>query len=107
VRGERVICFAPSFYADARPLVMATPSSFGERLREVVAASGDAEAGEALRATVLRCYQAPGDAWAYTAQDIEATAEVVMKHFRAARLSLVPRAAEVPFRAAGAGHAIA
>jgi capsular polysaccharide export protein len=107
VRGERVICFAPSFYADARPLVMATPSSFGERLREVVAASGDAEAGQALRAAVLRCYQAPGDAWAYTAQDIEATAEVVMKHFRAARLSLVPRTVEVPFRAAGAGHAIA
>jgi capsular polysaccharide export protein len=107
VRGERVICFAPSFYADARPLVMATPASFGERLREVVAARGDAEAGEALRATVLRCYQAPGDAWAYTAQDIEATAEVVMKHFRAARLSLVPRTVEVPVRAAGAGHAIA
>lgn len=107
VRGERVICFAPSFYSDARPLVNATPATFGDRLCEVAAAQGDPEAGEALRASVLRCYQAPGDAWAYTAEDVEATAVIVMKHFRAARLSLVPRTVEAPVRAAGAGHAIA
>lgn len=108
VRGERVICFAPSFYADAKPLVMATPAGFGERLRDVANATGDPEAGEALRAAVLRCYQAPGDAWAYTAEDIEATAEVVMRHFRAARLTLVmPRAAEASVRRVEAGHAIA
>lgn len=107
VRGERVICFAPSFYSDARPLVNATPANFGERLREVAAAKGDAAAGEALRASVLRCYQAPGDAWAYTAADVEATAVIVMKHFRAARLSLVPRPVDAPLRAAEAGHAIA
>lgn len=107
VRGERVICFAPSFYAGAKSLVMATPASFAKRLQELAHERGDAVAGEALRASVLRCYQAPGDAWAYTSADIEATAGVVMKHFRAARLSLVPRASEVPFRAAGSGHAIA
>lgn len=93
VRGERVICFAPSFYADAPSLVTATQVDFAQRLAEVLAGDGDREAGQALRATVLRCYQAPGDAWAYTAQDIEATAEIALKHFRAARLSLVRRAA--------------
>lgn len=107
VRGERVICFAPSFYADARHLVMASPGNFRRRLAEVAAARGDAAAGEALRASVLRCYQAPGDAWAYSSDDVEATAEVVMKHFRAARLSLVRPVAEEPVTDAVAGHAIA
>jgi capsular polysaccharide export protein len=93
VRGERVICFAPSFYADAPTLVLATPQTFADRLVEVLAAAGDAAAGRELRASVLRCYQAPGDAWAYSAEDVEATAEVVLKHFRAARLALVPKAA--------------
>ncbi len=107
VRGERVICFAPSFYADAPQLVMATPDDFRQRLAEVAAARGDAAAGVALRASVLRCYQAPGDAWAYTEADIAATAEVVMRHFRAARLSLAPRHAGEPLSDAAAAHAIA
>lgn len=107
VRGERVICFAPSFYDDAKTLVMATPASFAQQLQQVARERGDVVAGEALRASVLRCYQAPGDAWAYTAQDIEATAEVVMKHFRAARLSLVPRVSAAMAGSAEAGHAIA
>jgi capsular polysaccharide export protein len=107
VRGERVICFAPSFYSDAHSLVSASPATFGDELRAVAAARGDAVAGEALRASVLRCYQAPGDAWAYTPADVEATAAIVMKHFRAARLSLVPRPVDNPLRAAEAGHAIA
>jgi len=107
VRGERVICFAPSFYADAPQLVRATPGDFRQRLAEVALARGDTAAGGALRASVLRCYQAPGDAWAYTDDDIEATAEVVMKHFRAARLSLVPRRTGEALSDAAAAHAIA
>lgn len=106
VRGERVICFAPSFYSDAPGLVVASLQDFAQRLATVVASEGDLPAGRELRATVLRCYQAPGDAWAYTRQDVEATAEVALKHFRAARLALVPRAAP-SFRAVESDHAIA
>lgn len=91
VRGERVICFAPSFYSDAPGLVVASPQDFAARLAAAMAGEGNTPAGRELRATVLRCYQAPGDAWAYTPQDVEATGEVVLKHFRAARLALVQR----------------
>jgi capsular polysaccharide export protein len=90
VRGQRVVCFARSFYADAPSLVMATPSDFVARLREVLAREGDAAAGAALRAAVLRCCQAPGDTWAYTPKDIEETAEVALQHYRAARVVLAP-----------------
>jgi capsular polysaccharide export protein len=96
VRGQRVVCFARSFYADAPSLVVATPSDFVARLRAVLAREGDADAGMALRAAVLRCYQAPGDTWAYTAQDIEETAEIALQHFRAARVVLAPLSAEGP-----------
>lgn len=107
VRGERVICFAPSFYADAPTLVTASRGDFANRLRRVLAiGKGDRTAGQALRHTVLRCYQAPGDAWAYTPQDIEATAEVALRHYRAARLSLVHSRSAAPIGVA-AGRAIA
>lgn len=106
VRGERVICFAPSFYSDAPGLVLATRADFGQRLAQLLASEGDAAAGRALRASVLRCYQTPGDAWAYTAQDVEATAEIALKHFRAARLVLVPRPAPM-VTAVESDHAIA
>jgi len=108
VRGERVICLAPSFYADAAPLIAATPETFADRFAHVLAAEGDPDAGHALRASVLRCYQAPGDAWAYSAQDIASTADVVLKHYRAARLALVPAPRAAPaLRAVASDHAIA
>lgn len=108
VRGERVICFAPSFYADAQMLAMASLGTFVQRFEQVLRTSGDTPAGQQLKASVLQCYQAPGDAWAYTAQDIEGTAEVVLKHCRAARLTVVPTVRSAPrVRAAAADHAIA
>ena len=85
VRGLRVICFAPSFYADAASLVRATRESFATDLRRTLGERADPAAGAALRADVLRWYQAPGDAWAYTHDDIEATATIVLQHLHAAR----------------------
>ncbi|HMN77395.1 MAG TPA: hypothetical protein PKC97_15125 [Burkholderiaceae bacterium] len=84
VRGLRVIVFAPSFYADAPALVHASRDDFRARLRAVLERKGDAAAGARLRAEVLRWYQAPGDSFAYTQGDIEATAAIVMQHLRAA-----------------------
>ncbi len=110
VRGLRVVCFAPSFYADAPPLVLATPEDFGARLRETFARRGDPEAGEALRAAVLRWYQAPGDAWAFTSDDIDATSDIVLQHYRAASIQLAaPQAARLPALkvVGGAGRASA
>lgn len=88
VRGLRVICFAPSFFADAPGLALASPDTFAGALRGALARGGDAPGGEALRAAVLRWYQAPGDAWAFTREDIEATSEIVLQHHRAARIQL-------------------
>jgi capsular polysaccharide export protein len=103
VRGLRVIGFAPSFYADAPSLLRATVADFAARYREALARNGDAAAGAALRAAVLRWYQAPGDAWAFTAEDIEQTFEIVLQHYRAARIVLAPQAGEAPpLRAVGA-----
>lgn len=85
VRGLRVICFAPSFYADAQALVRAGRDDFEAQLRRMLARDGDAAAGTRLRADVLRWYQAPGDSYAYTREDIEATAGIVVEHVRAAQ----------------------
>lgn len=85
VRGLRVICFAPSFYADASALVQASRESFGESLRRVLDRDGDPAAGDRLRADVLRWYQAPGDSFAYTREDIEVTAAIVLQHLHVAR----------------------
>jgi len=85
VRGMRVICFGPSFYADNAMLVRATKASFGDDLRRALARDVDPAAGDRLRADVLRWCQAPGDAWAYTPADIEATAGIVLQHLHAAR----------------------
>ena len=85
VRGLRVVCFAPSFYADAPALVRATRETFAGALRNAFARDGDPAAGALLRAEVLRWYQAPGDSYAYTREDIEATAGIVLQHVRAAQ----------------------
>lgn len=95
VRGLRVVCFGRSFYSDAPALVLATPQDFAARWRELLARPADPQAGAALRAAVLRGYQAPGDAWAYTPQDIEATADIVLQHVAAAHAAAAtPAAAE-------------
>ena len=88
VRGLRVIVFAPSFYADAPALVLASRDDFRESLRNVLEQEGNAAVGALLRGEVLRWYQAPGDSYAYTREDIEATATIVLEHLQAARASL-------------------
>lgn len=85
VHGMRVICFGPSFYSEARTLRLATPETFGPHVREALAEPGDAAGGEALREAVLRCYQAPGDVWSFTDEDIASTATIVLNHLRAAQ----------------------
>lgn len=103
VRGLRVLCFARSFYGDAPSLVRTGVADFRTRLADTLARAGDAAAGAALRAAVLRWYQAPGDAWAFTHADIDATSEIVLQHYRAARIVLAPQVAEwPPLRAVGA-----
>ena len=98
VRGERVICFAPSFYSEAGPLVRATRGDFAECLCRVVSTAGDPLVGHSVRAAVLRTYQAPGDAWAYTADDLEESARVVIEHFEAARAEAVTSGVDARLR---------
>jgi len=61
-----------------------TRENFSRRLARAVARCDDPEAGRELRASVLRFYQAPGDVWAYTAEDLQRTADIVLQHVRAA-----------------------
>jgi capsular polysaccharide export protein len=92
IHGVRVVCFAPSFYADAARLVMATPENFAECFLSALGQPEDTDAGRALRDEVLRLYQAPGDVWSFTAADIERTAALVRGHVDAARRARLPRA---------------
>jgi capsular polysaccharide export protein len=85
IHGMRVICFAPSFYAEAAHLAMATREDFAERLRSILGHRGDGDAGRKLREDVLRLYQAPGDVWSFTDADIERTAALVRCHVDAAK----------------------
>jgi capsular polysaccharide export protein len=92
IHGVRVICFAPSFYAEAANLAMTTPEGFVACLHQTLKRPGDADTGRALRAEVLRLYQAPGDVWAFTDKDIERTAALVCRHIDGARRAGVPAA---------------
>jgi capsular polysaccharide export protein len=84
-RGKRVLCFGESFYTEGALVTRVTRDDFSARVRTSIEAGDDVAAGQALRAAVLRHYQAPGDAWAYTDEDIEATADIVLQRVRAAR----------------------
>ncbi len=84
VRGVRVLCFASSFYADAQHVVAATVADFDQRFEALRSAAPDEAAGQALKAEVLRCYQAPGDVWAFTDEDIERSAGIALQHYRSA-----------------------
>lgn len=83
-RGLRVICFGASFYTASDPVVVSTLQRFTTLLRARLGQADDPAAGRALRAAVLRWYQAPGDVWAFTDDDIERTAEIALEHHRAA-----------------------
>ena len=84
VHGKPVVSFGRSFYTSHRQVTCATRENFSRRLARAVARCDDPEAGRELRASVLRFYQAPGDVWAYTAEDLQRTADIVLQHVRAA-----------------------
>jgi len=80
VRGMRVICFGPSFYTDGDVVALVTPQSFAGVLAERLQRPRDRDEGHALRDAVLRWYQAPGDAWAFTKNDLDRTAQIIEQH---------------------------
>jgi capsular polysaccharide export protein len=84
VRGLSVVCFGESFYTDPRYVFRATPENFAHVLTAALEGARDAEAGQELRASILRWYQAPGDAWAFTKEDLDRTADIVLQHCQAA-----------------------
>ncbi|MBA3596126.1 MAG: hypothetical protein H0W40_01915 [Methylibium sp.] len=85
--GKTVLCFGDSFYTgpDRRCIRRVSRDNFVEQAKTAVAQGDDPVAGHELKAAVLRCYQAPGDAWAYTDEDLEATVGIVLQHVAAAR----------------------
>ncbi len=85
LRGMPVLCFADSFYTASPQILRVSREDFAAAVAEAALRGNDADAGRRLRAAVLRHYQAPGDAWAYTAADLDATAAVVAQHVAAAR----------------------
>jgi capsular polysaccharide export protein len=85
IAGVRVICFGASFYGDAAHVIRSVPAGFTSALRTMLQRCADPAAGDALRNAVLRWYQAPGDVWAYTDEDIGRTVDIVLQHYRAAR----------------------
>jgi capsular polysaccharide export protein len=95
-RGMQVICFGESFYTDHASVALSTPRGFAEVLKSRLGRPGDAAAGRALRAAVLRWYQAPGDAWAFTDRDIEDTADIALEHHRAAGVLVAAPAPTLP-----------
>ena len=78
--GRPVLCFGPSFYTDTPPVRHVTPGSFPQGLAAALADRSCKPAGRALKRDVLRWYQAPGDAWAFSPQDLERTADIVLQH---------------------------
>lgn len=82
--GIPVICFGPSFYTASPAVCMARRSNFADVLKSRIATAREPALGRELLADVLRWYQAPGDTWGYTGADLEATADIVGQHLRAA-----------------------
>jgi capsular polysaccharide export protein len=99
IRGKTVLCFGASFYTEHERVVRVGPQDFERRFAAAVARADDRAAGAKLRNAVLRYYQAPGDVWAYSADDLRATADIVLQHVRAARGAAAKAAAPVPVKA--------
>jgi capsular polysaccharide export protein len=81
--GRPVLCFGPSFYTDTAPVNHVTPGTFRQGLADALADRSRKDDGLALKRDVLRWYQAPGDAWAFSPRDLERTADIVLQHCRA------------------------
>jgi capsular polysaccharide export protein len=82
-RGVPVICFGPSFYTASGAVTLATRGDFAAQLAARIGAPPDPARGRALLADVLRWYQAPGDTWAYSEADLEASAGIALQHLPA------------------------
>lgn len=78
--GRPVLCFGASFYTDTAPVRRVTPGNFAQQLAQALADRAKQPAGQLLKQDVLRWYQAPGDAWAFTAGDLERTVAIVLEH---------------------------
>lgn len=85
VAGRPVLCFGASFYAQSAAVAMVRKANFAGRLRALLDAPPEPALGPALRRDVLRCYQSPGDVWAYSVEDLLRTADIVRQHVEAAR----------------------
>ena len=83
--GKRVLCFGDSFYTADPHIVRVTTKDFAQHVRDALRRGDDPAPGRALRDAVLRFYQSPGDVWAYTAGDLDATVDIVLQHVDAAR----------------------
>lgn len=82
-KGLSVLCFGDSFYSESPAIARVERADFADRLAKRIGSGRDLIQGRALLADVLRWYQAPGDAWGYNDEDLEATAEIVLQHYRA------------------------
>lgn len=80
--GKVVLCFGDSFYTDDPHVVRVSTTDFAQQLKAAFAREDDPVAGNALKDAVLRYYQSPGDVWAYTEGDLQATADIVIQHVR-------------------------
>lgn len=80
VRGKPVLCFGPSFYTGHPRILRVTRANFAACLREAAALGDSPVEGAELEAAVLRHYQAPGDVWAYTDEDLARTAAIVRQY---------------------------
>lgn len=85
IHGKPVLCFADSFYTGHPSVTRVSREDFAPQLAAAAARPDDQAAGRALRAAVLRHCQAPGDVWAYSAEDLARTQDIVVTHYRAAR----------------------
>jgi capsular polysaccharide export protein len=87
IRGKQVLCFGDSFYTGPGRccVVRVSRENFIEHAKAAVARGDTPATGNELKAAVLRYYQAPGDAWAYSDEDIERTAGIVVQHVNAER----------------------
>lgn len=78
--GRPVLCFGPSFYTGSAPVRRVTTHDFRGHLKAALSDRGVQASGADLLRDVLRWYQAPGDCWAYTEDDLDRTTEIVLQH---------------------------
>ncbi|MFO1207540.1 MAG: hypothetical protein U1E63_17755 [Burkholderiales bacterium] len=83
-RGLPVICFGDSFYTESPAVQRTARAGFADCLARALGDAATRAPDRTLLADVLRWYQAPGDTWGYTDEDLERTADIALQHWRAA-----------------------